>query len=82
MPIVLRNMACYLDCLPMDAGLGAILAQLEALFRRLALQLHSMDGVTPLLRIMISVLRIQGVASYKVSYNAPMHLQAVISDLK
>lgn len=66
MPIVLRNMACYLDCLPMDAGLGAILAQLEVLFRRLALQLQTMDSVTPLLRIMISVLRIQGVASYKV----------------
>ncbi|XP_052119474.1 protein unc-79 homolog isoform X4 [Frankliniella occidentalis] len=65
MPIVLRNMACYLDCLPMDAGLGAILAQLEVLFRRLALQLQSMESVTPLLRIMISVLRIQGIASYK-----------------
>ncbi|RZF46360.1 hypothetical protein LSTR_LSTR011144 [Laodelphax striatellus] len=72
MPLILFNMACYLDCLPLEAGLGpgsgtwtALLTQLELLFRRLALQLSSLHDIVPLLRIMISVLRVPGIAACK-----------------
>ncbi|KAJ9597429.1 hypothetical protein L9F63_011723, partial [Diploptera punctata] len=63
--IVLPNVACYLDCLPLEAGLGpgsttwnALLTQLETLFRRLVLILSSLDDMEPLLRIMVSVLKV------------------------
>ncbi|XP_039288508.1 protein unc-79 homolog isoform X2 [Nilaparvata lugens] len=72
MPLILFNMACYLDCLPLEAGLGpgsgtwnVLLVQLELLFRRLALQLSSLHDIVPLLRIMISVLRVPGIANCK-----------------
>lgn len=72
LPMILHNVACYLDCLPLEAGLGpgsgtwsALLAQLEMLFRRLVLLLPSLHDVTPLLRIMVSVLRVPGIASCK-----------------
>lgn len=74
MPLILYNMACYLDCLPLEAGLGpgsgtwtGLLTQLDLLFRRLVLQLSSLQDITPLLRIMISVLRVPGIAACKVS---------------
>jgi hypothetical protein len=72
--LVLPNMACYLDCLPLEAGLGpasitwsALLTQLEILFRRLVLLLPILDDVEPLLRIMVSVLKVPGISAYKVS---------------
>nr|CAD7255823.1 unnamed protein product [Timema shepardi] len=72
LPTILHNMACYLDCLPLEAGLGpgsstwgAWLAQLEALFRRLTLVLSSLDDVEPMLRIMVSVLKVPGISQYK-----------------
>uniref|UniRef100_A0A1B6C403 Protein unc-79 homolog n=1 Tax=Clastoptera arizonana TaxID=38151 RepID=A0A1B6C403_9HEMI len=72
LPVVLHNVACYLDCLPLEAGLGpgsgtwsGLLTQLELLFRRITLVLNSLNDVTPLLRIMISVLRVPGVSACK-----------------
>lgn len=71
--VVLHNMACYLDCLPLEAGLGpgsstwtALLSQLELLFRRIVLLLTSLPEVIPLLRIMVSVLRVPGIQATKV----------------
>jgi hypothetical protein len=71
--LVLPNMACYLDCLPLETGLGpasttwsALLTQLEVLFRRLVLLLSTVDDVEPLLRIMVSVLKVPGISAYKV----------------
>lgn len=73
--LVLPNMACYLDCLPLEAGLGpasttwsALLTQLEILFRHLVLLLSTLDDVEPLLRIMVSVLKVPGIFAYKVSF--------------
>ncbi|KAG8333730.1 Protein unc-79 [Homalodisca vitripennis] len=72
LPVILHNMACYLDCLPLEAGLGpgsstwvALLTQLELLFRRLVLVLSTLPDVIPLLRIMVSVLRVPGIQSTK-----------------
>ncbi|XP_012272273.1 protein unc-79 homolog [Orussus abietinus] len=72
LPIILHNMACYLDCLPLEAGLGpgaatwgGLLAQVDSLFRRLILLLSSIEDVTPLLRIMISVLKVPGIQQFK-----------------
>lgn len=75
LPVILHNVACYLDCLPLEAGLGpgsgtwsALLTQLEMLFRRLILLLSSLNDVTPLFRIMVSVLRVPGISSCKVNF--------------
>ncbi|XP_024935949.1 protein unc-79 homolog isoform X2 [Cephus cinctus] len=72
LPIILHNIACYLDCLPLEAGLGpgaatwgGLLAQVDGLFRQLILLLSSIDDVTPLLRIMISVLKVPGIQQFK-----------------
>ncbi|XP_054270817.1 protein unc-79 homolog isoform X2 [Macrosteles quadrilineatus] len=72
LPVILHNTACYLDCLPLEAGLGpgastwsALLAQLELLFRRIVFVMYSLSDVTALLRIMVSVLRVPGVQSTK-----------------
>lgn len=68
-------MACYFDCLPIEAGLGSstplwnpLLSQLEILFRRTVFLLNQLDDVVPLLRIMVSVLKISVIAQYKVTY--------------
>ncbi|CAB0018279.1 unnamed protein product, partial [Nesidiocoris tenuis] len=72
LPTILHNVACYLDCLPLEAGLvpsasawAALLTQLDLLFRRLSLQIQAATPL-PLLRIMLSVLRVPGIASCKV----------------
>jgi hypothetical protein len=72
--LVLPNMACYLDCLPLEAGLGpgsttwsALLTQLEIFFRRLVFLVSTIDDVEPLLRIMVSVLKVPGISAYKVT---------------
>jgi len=73
--LVLPNMACYLDCLPLETGVGpasitwsALLTQLEILFRHLVLLLSTLDDVEPLLRIMVSVLKVPGIFVFKVSF--------------
>ncbi|XP_032682267.1 protein unc-79 homolog isoform X3 [Odontomachus brunneus] len=72
LPIILYNIACYLDCLPLEAGLGpgvatwsGLLAQFDGLFRRLVLMLPSIEDITPLLRIMISILKVPGIQQSK-----------------
>lgn len=73
LPIILYNIACYLDCLPLEAGLGpgaatwsGLLAQFDGLFRRLVLMLSSIEDITPLLRIIISILKVPGIQQSKV----------------
>ncbi|XP_043258139.1 protein unc-79 homolog [Colletes gigas] len=72
LPVILYNIACYLDCLPLEAGLGpgattwnGLLAQFDSLFRRLVLMLSSIEDTTPLLRIMISLLKVPGIQQSK-----------------
>ncbi|XP_067215729.1 protein unc-79 homolog isoform X2 [Linepithema humile] len=72
LPIILYNIACYLDCLPLEAGLGpgattwsGLLVQFDGLFRRLVLLLPSIEDITPLLRIMISILKVPGIQQSK-----------------
>ncbi|XP_072766929.1 protein unc-79 homolog isoform X2 [Anoplolepis gracilipes] len=72
LPIILYNIACYLDCLPLEAGLGpgaatwsGLLAQFDGLFRRLVLMLSSIEDITPLLRIIISILKVPGIQQSK-----------------
>lgn len=75
LPIILHNIACYLDCLPLEAGLGpgattwsGLLTQFDGFFRRLILLLSSIDDTTALLRIMISILKVPGIQQTKVNY--------------
>lgn len=75
LPIILHNIACYLDCLPLEAGLGpgaatwsGLLTQFDGLFRRLVLMLSSIEDTLPLLRIMISVLKVPGIQQSKVIF--------------
>ncbi|XP_011871476.1 PREDICTED: protein unc-79 homolog [Vollenhovia emeryi] len=72
LPVILYNIACYLDCLPLEAGLGpaaatwsGLLTQFDGLFRRLVLMLPSIEDITPLLRIMISILKVPGIQQSK-----------------
>jgi len=85
--LVLPNMACYLDCLPLEASLGtasitwsALLTQLEILFRHLVLLLSTLDDVEPLLRIMVSVLKVPGIFVYKVSVTLYRGLQCYYTE--
>lgn len=78
LPIILYNIACYLDCLPLEAGLGpgsvtwsALLTQFDGLFRRLVLILPSIEDINPLLRIMVSLLKVPGIQQAKVLENRP-----------
>ncbi|KAF6204812.1 hypothetical protein GE061_018974 [Apolygus lucorum] len=71
LPTILHNVACYLDCLPLEAGLApsagawsSLLTQLDLLFRRLSLQIQAATPL-PLLRIMLSALRVPGMAACK-----------------
>lgn len=74
LPTILYNIACYLDCLPLEAGLGpgaatwsGLLTQFDGLFRRLVLMLSSIEDTTSLLRIMISLLKVPSIQQSKVS---------------
>ncbi|GBP28893.1 Protein unc-79 homolog [Eumeta japonica] len=68
--VITGNIAMYLECLAPEA-LGpltacvALLQQLEQLFRGVALVLHLMDDVHPLLRSMCAALRIPGASQCK-----------------
>ncbi|KAF7993840.1 hypothetical protein HCN44_011109 [Aphidius gifuensis] len=72
LPIILYNVACYLDCLPLEAGLGpgaatwsGLVAQFDVFCRRLVLILSSLNDTAPLLRIMISILKVPGIHQTK-----------------
>lgn len=72
LPTIVENMAAYLDCLPLESGLGTVtplwntlLSQLEILFRRIVFFLSSFEDLVPLLRIMISILRIPCINQFK-----------------
>ncbi|XP_059622044.1 protein unc-79 homolog [Phlebotomus argentipes] len=65
LPVTLRNMAEYLQCVPSDMGPGAwstTIQGIEALFRRLILILPSLEEPESLLDIMVTLLKIQGVS--------------------
>lgn len=75
MPTILQNMACYLECLPLEAAAGpttstwsAVLQQLEILYRRILLLLNTIDDIAPLLKIMICVFKIPTVSQHKVKH--------------
>lgn len=72
-PLILRNMAIYLDCLPVDVGSGTtinmwttLLTQVEIFFRRIVLILVSLTDLIPLLRIMIAILKMPNASQFKV----------------
>ncbi|XP_017885375.1 protein unc-79 homolog isoform X4 [Ceratina calcarata] len=72
LPVILFNVACYLSCLPLEAGLGpgattwsGLLAQFDYFFRRLIFVLSSIEDTDPLLRIMISLLKVPGIQQSK-----------------
>lgn len=74
LPTILNNIACYLDCLPLEAGLGpgavtwyGLVIQFEGLFRRLVLILPAIHDLTPLLQIMISILKVPSMQQSKVN---------------
>lgn len=74
LPIILYNVACYMDCLPLEAGLGpgaatwsGLVAQFDVFCRRLVLILSSLNDTAPLLRIMISILKVPGIHQTKVN---------------
>lgn len=76
LPTVLQNMACYLNCLPLEAALGistqmwtSVLQQLEIFYRKIIFLLNLMEDITPLLKIMSSVFKIPLISQFKVSPN-------------
>lgn len=65
--ISLRNLGEYLQCVPMDAGIGIsswslVIQGIETLFRRLILTLHNLEDHDYLLDIMVSVIKIPGIS--------------------
>lgn len=67
LPTWLRNLGEYLQCVPMDAGIGApiwtqVVQGIETLFRRIILNLNSLEEPTYLLDIMVCLLKIPGVS--------------------
>lgn len=72
LPIILENIACYLNCLPLEAALGPssplwsnVLQQLENFYRRIIFVLNTLDNISPLLKIMITVFKIPMVSQYR-----------------
>lgn len=66
-------MACYLNCLPLEAALGpnapmwsTVLQQLEILYRKIILLLSMLEDIMPLLRIMLSVFKTPLISQFKV----------------
>lgn len=73
LPTVLQNMACYLNCLPLEAAVGpntpmwsTVLQQLEILYRKIILLLNILEDITPLLKIMSSVFKTPLISQFKV----------------
>lgn len=70
LPTWLRNLAEYLQCVPMDAGIGTsiwsqVVQGIETLFRRIILSLNTLEEPTYLLDIMVCVLKIPGVSKVR-----------------
>lgn len=72
LPTVLENMACYLECLPMETTSGptsttwgTVLQQLEILYRRIAFMLNAMDDMAVLLKIIISIFKVPTISQHK-----------------
>lgn len=65
LPTWLRNLGEYLQCVPVDAGTGSwpqVVQGIETLFRRIILNLQSLDEPTYLLDIMVYLLKIPSVS--------------------
>lgn len=72
LPTILQNMACYLNCLPLEVALGAstpmwgtVLQQVEVLYRKLVFLLNTMEDLLPLLKIMSSLFKIPLISQFK-----------------
>lgn len=72
LPTVLENMACYLECLPVEAMASptsstwsTILQQLETLCRRIVFMLNAIDDVTAVLKIIISIFKVPTISQHK-----------------
>ncbi|XP_060537394.1 protein unc-79 homolog isoform X2 [Cylas formicarius] len=72
MPIILHNMALYLNCLPLETSLGSttpmwgtVLQQLEILYRKLVFLLNVLEDVTPLLTIMTCIFKLPLITQFK-----------------
>lgn len=66
LPITLRNMGEYLNCVPIEAGISGsvwapVLQGIDALFRRLVLVFNSLDNPDYLLNIIVAVLKLPSV---------------------
>ena len=73
-------MAYYLECLPLETSVGPnsplwsnVLQQLEIFFRRIIFLLHTLDNLSPLLKIMTVVFKIPLIVQYKVMYYISEH---------
>ncbi|XP_045481676.1 protein unc-79 homolog isoform X1 [Harmonia axyridis] len=72
LPTILQNISFYLNCLPLEAGLGpstpmwnSVFQQIETLFRRILLILNILDDASSLLKIMVSLFRIPPITQYR-----------------
>lgn len=66
LPITLRNMGEYLNCVPIEAGISGslwapVLQGIDTLFRRLVLLLNSLDSPDYLLNIIVAILKLPAV---------------------
>lgn len=73
LPTILQNMACYLNCLPLETALGptaqlwgTVLQQLEIFYRRMVFLLSAMEDITPLLETITSIFKIPLISQFKV----------------
>lgn len=74
LPTWLRNLGEYLQCVPMDAGIGIsfwqqVVVGMETLFRRIILSLHTLEEPTYLLDIMVCLLKVPGVSKVNCDEN-------------
>lgn len=72
LPTILENVSCYLSCLPIEAALGPtsplwsnVLQQLETFYRRILFLLSTIEDLSPLLKIMITVLKLPIISQHK-----------------
>ncbi|KAF5283433.1 hypothetical protein FQA39_LY04809 [Lamprigera yunnana] len=72
LPVILENIACYFDCLSPETNLsststpwGSVLQQLENLYRRILFFINNLEDIKPLLKIMISILKLPTITQCK-----------------
>lgn len=72
LPTVLENIACYLECLPVEATSsptsstwGNVLQQLEIIYRKIVFMLNTIDDITALLKIIISIFKVPTISQHK-----------------